>query len=118
MSDVAVVAKPVKSESSRNKLHGELLLRKDVTIWALRPELRDGAQDLEGSIEVKAIKRDGSIEPLLWVKENRPDLQLPYVLRDPLRLERGSRLVVTAYCDCSPASTTNVVVVTVPFRLN
>jgi hypothetical protein len=119
MSDMVVVGTPLKTDDGRLKLRGESLLRNDATIWALRPHLGEGTQAVKGSIEVKAIRPNGAIEPLLWVKENRPDLQLPYVIRDPLRLERGSRLVVTAYCEvCSPASTANVVVVTVPFRLN
>jgi hypothetical protein len=104
MNDILVAGTPVKTDDSRRKMRGESILRDDVTLWAFRPQLIDGTE---------------SIEPLLWVKENRPDLQVPYVLRDPLQLERGTRLVVTAYCErCSPASTTNVVVVTVPLRLN
>jgi hypothetical protein len=118
MEDIAVMGTPLKTDDSRLKLRGEVSLRKDATIWALRPQLEDAAQPVKGSIEVKAIRPNGAIEPLLWVKENRADLQLPYVLRDPVRLEKGSRLVMTAYCDCSPASTANVVVVTVPLRLN
>ena len=115
MSDIVVMGTTEKTDDSRHRLRGESLLRKAATIWALRPQLWDGTQILKGSIEVKAIRPNGAIEPLLWVKENRPDLQLPFVLRDPLRLEQGSRLVVTAYCEvCSRASTANVVVVTVP----
>jgi hypothetical protein len=103
----------VVSAQGRKKLKGETILRDDVMIWALRPTLR------KGSIEVKAVKPDGAIEPLLWIKDDRPDLQFPYVLREPLPLMRGSRIVVTSYCDdCDTASTANVVVLTVPLRLN
>jgi hypothetical protein len=119
MSDIVVIGTPVKSENGRRKFRGETLLRENVMMWALRPYLGNSSGSLKGSIEVKAIRPDGGIEPVLWVKENQPDLQVPYILRDPLRLPRGSRLIVTSYCEvCSTASTANVVVVTVPFRLN
>jgi len=119
MNDIVVAGTPVKGSNGRQKQVGETLLRDDLMVWALRPHFENGGEIVKGSIEVKAIKPDGAIEPLLWVKENRMDLQFPYILRNPLRLPRGSRLALTAYCDdCRTASTANVVVVTVPFRKN
>ena len=113
IGDVVVIATPIKSADGRHRMRGETTLRDDVMIWALRPHVD------RGSVEVKVVKPDGVVEPVLWIKENRPDLQLPYVLREPLPLIRGSRLVVTSYCaDCETASTANVVVLTLPPRLN
>lgn len=66
-------------------------------VWAIRPRLASGDQIASGSIEVSAIRPDGGIEPLLWIKEHRADWQIPYVLRDPVRLARGSRVVISAH---------------------
>lgn len=97
LRDLTVTASPVKPDDGRLRLRGELTLDHDVMAWALRPRLANRGDIVAGSIEVKAVRPDGGIEPLVWVKENRPDWQLPFVLRDPVRLPRGSRLVVTAY---------------------
>jgi hypothetical protein len=89
---------------SRRKLRGEAVLNRDATVWALRPRLERDGTAVEGSIEVSASRPDGAIEPLLWVKDNRPDWQLPYVVRDPVTLPRGTRVIVTAYSTDAAAS--------------
>ena len=51
------------------------------------------------SLEVTAIRPDGSVEPMLWLKNYRADWPSPYVLKEPVTLPAGTRLVVTAYYD-------------------
>lgn len=80
--------RPPQSEARAIRVKGEFTLTEDVSLWAVRAETA-------GSIEVRAIKPDGAIEPLLWVKENGPDWHFPYILRDPVMLPKGSRLIVT-----------------------
>jgi hypothetical protein len=98
LEDHTVTALPPATDQQPPRLRGELRLSRDIVVWALRPRLADNrGNTVQGSIEVRAIKPDGAIEPLLWLKENSEDWQLPYLLRDPLQLQRGSRLVLTAY---------------------
>ena len=65
------------------------------TIAALWPRLGAGAR----SIEVTAIRADGSVEPMLWVNNYRAEWPAPYILKDPITLPAGTRLVMTAYYD-------------------
>jgi len=87
----------VAAAARDDALRGETPIAQDVVIWALRPRFERDGVAAPGFIEIRAIKPDGSVEPLLWVNDNRPDWQLPYVLREPLQLARGARIVVTAY---------------------
>jgi hypothetical protein len=43
---------------------------------------------------VAAILPDGAVRRLLWVREFRPEWNRTYLLRTPLRLPRGSRILV------------------------
>jgi hypothetical protein len=108
LRDLRVTASRAKSEGRRTQLTGEAVVAEDSTIWAFAPRLQNGAAVAPGSIEVKAVRPDGGIEPLLWVKENRADWQVPYVLREPLRLARGSRVVVTAYGENNPTASVSI----------
>jgi len=78
---------PPRSVIQDVHVNRETTLKQDLMVWALKPELTGG------SIEARAIIPDGRIEPLLWVKNNSTDWQLPYVLRDPVRLPRGTRII-------------------------
>ena len=59
------------------------------------PRLGPGAR----SIEVTAIRPDGSVEPMLWVNSYRAEWPAPYILKEPITLPAGTRLVMTAYYD-------------------
>ncbi len=75
---------------------GAVTLAKDARVWALRPRLQRSGTAVDGSLEVIATRPDGSVEPLLWLRENSPDWQFGYVLRDAVALPRGSRLRLVA----------------------
>lgn len=64
--------------------------RRGLAIW---PDLGEGAT----SFELSAVAPDGVVEPLIWVKDVRHDWPTAYVLRTPVPLARGTRLVMTAY---------------------
>ena len=51
------------------------------------------------SLELTAILPDGQVEPMLWLKYFRPEWPSPYVLKEPITLPAGTRLIVTAYYD-------------------
>jgi hypothetical protein len=84
--------------------------RRGVAIW---PELGERAK----SFEVSLIAPDGVVEPLVWVKDVRPDWPTPYFLRSPVPFPRGARLVMTAYLAAAAEKSTltpRVTVVTAP----
>ncbi len=93
--DLAVAVPAAGGASLR--LRGEATLSADSTLWAFRPRLANGDDSVRGSIELAAVRPDGATLPLLWIRDYQPDWQTPYVLREPVRLPRGSRLTVTAY---------------------
>jgi hypothetical protein len=100
--------------SGVQKIRAEIMLphvRRGVAIW---PEAGQTAK----SFEVSLISPDGVPETLLWVKDVRPDWPTPYMLRSPVPLVRGARIVMTAYLasasDKAITVTPRVTVVTAP----
>jgi hypothetical protein len=47
------------------------------------------------SLQVTAVKPDGTVEPLLWVEEFNPSYDQPYWFANPLRLPAGSRIDIS-----------------------
>jgi hypothetical protein len=82
------------------RVRSVLSLTADQALVGARVEMSTGAK----SLELKALRPDGSVEPLLWIKEFRPDWQAPYVFRVPVPLPRGSVIVATAFFDPGSAS--------------
>jgi len=80
---------------TREKVRTETVLKTATTASALWPRLGAGAK----SVEVTAIKPDGVVEPLLWLKNYRPDWPSSYVFREPVTLPAGTRVIMTAYYD-------------------
>jgi hypothetical protein len=77
------------------RFRAETAIKSAATIAAMWPKLGPGAR----SIEVTAIRPDGSVEPMLWVNNYRAEWPAPYILKDPIALPAGTRLVMTAYYD-------------------
>jgi hypothetical protein len=64
-------------------------------ISAIWPRLGVGAR----SLEVTAIRPDGSVEPMLWVNDYRPEWPVSYILKNAATLPAGTRIAMTAYYD-------------------
>ncbi len=79
--------------ASDGRVRAELKLAADQQVIGLRADMSAGA----GSLEVKARRPDGSVEPLLWIREFRPEWPAPYVLRSPRPLPRGTTLMATGF---------------------
>ncbi|MEO7155982.1 MAG: cytochrome c [Vicinamibacterales bacterium] len=77
------------------RVRAESAIKTAQTITAFWPRLGPGAK----SVEVTAIRPDGSVEPMLWVNSYRPEWPAPYILKEPMSLPAGTRLVMTAYYD-------------------
>jgi hypothetical protein len=92
----------MKQDGDVQKLRGEAVVtapRRALAIW---PELPDGAK----SLEVSAVAPDGVTEPLLWVKDVRANWPTSYVLRAPIAMAKGTKLVMTMYLDGAAAKST------------
>ena len=48
-------------------------------------------------MELTAFLPDGSVRPLVWLRDYRSDWPSPLVFADPVPLPRGARLVLTTY---------------------
>ena len=95
--EISAPAVAVAAGKTREKIRTETVLKTATTASALWPRLGAGAK----SVEVTAIKPDGVVEPLLWLKNYRPDWPSSYVFREPVTLPAGTRVIVTAYYDNS-----------------
>ena len=98
---------PVSSRSAPSKpesrLSGRIAFPAATTLFALRPQLPEGAR----SFEVTAIRPDGSREALLRVRRVRFEWQSPFVFREPISLPAGSAVEATAHSDDGAIGTPN-----------
>jgi hypothetical protein len=85
-AEVAPGGKPVRQRA-------ELVLDAAAALQALYPEVAPGTT----SLELTAILPDGSVRPLVWLRDYRSDWPSPLVYVDPMPLPRGARLVMTTY---------------------
>ena len=102
ISSIEIAPAPVNVAAGKTneRVRAETVLKTPIAIAALWPRLGAGAR----SIEVTAIRTDGSVEPMLWVNNYRAEWPAPYILKDPITLPAGTRLVMTAYYDNSTAA--------------
>jgi len=93
--EIAPVAVNVAPGKKGERLRAETTIKAASTIASMWPRLGPGAK----SLEVTAIRPDGSVEPMLWVNNYRAEWPAPYILKEPLTLPAGTRLLLTAYYD-------------------
>ena len=93
--DIAPVAATLGPGKKGERMRGETTIKAASTITSMWPRLGAGAR----SLELTAIRPDGSVEPMLWVNNYRAEWPAPYILKEPLTLPAGTRLVMTAYYD-------------------
>jgi hypothetical protein len=70
-------------------------LRQDVAVISVQPLMHL----LGKSIEVRAVRPNGSSEVLVWVRDYDPGWQRSYTLKKPILLPKGTRIEVSAYYD-------------------
>ena len=94
VSDLILEAKgDVPSGATAQRFRAQTRLTTSIAALALRPDMAAGAT----SIEVTARRADGGSEVLLFARDLRPEWPTPYILKEPVRLEAGTVLSVTAY---------------------
>ncbi|MGH9258252.1 MAG: heavy metal-binding domain-containing protein [Vicinamibacterales bacterium] len=101
----ASAPRPVSSRGGSSeaglRLTGRLALPTATTLFALRPQVQDGGT----SLEVTAVRPDGSRDVLLRVRRFRSEWQAPFVFRQPVALPAGSVLEAAVHYDETPAGT-------------
>lgn len=81
--------KPPKFEKPPAARKGGILVQGDYTLT--RKLKLDGIMPVKGtSMKLVAELPDGSIEPLLWLENYRPQFAHPFLLRKPLELPAGT----------------------------
>jgi hypothetical protein len=93
--DMTAAGVSVAPGKKGERMRTETAIKNASTITSLWPRLGAGAR----SLEVTAIRPDGSVEPMLWVNNYRAEWPAPYLLKEPLTLPAGTRLLMTAYYD-------------------
>jgi hypothetical protein len=93
--DIAAAPVNVAPGKTNERFRAETVLKTPTVVSAMWPRLGAGAR----SLEVTAIRADGSVEPMLWVNSYRAEWPASYILKDPITLAAGTRLVMTAYYD-------------------
>jgi len=85
----------VAATKTNERVRGEITIKSAASATALWPRLGPGAK----SLEVTAIRPDGTVEPMLWLNNYRAEWPTAYILKEPIALPAGTRLVMTAFYD-------------------
>jgi hypothetical protein len=93
--EIAPAVVNIAAGKAAERIRAEAAIKTATTVTALWPRLGAGAR----TVEVTAIRPDGVVEPMLWVNSYKPEWPVPYILKEPVSLPAGSRLVMTAYYD-------------------
>jgi hypothetical protein len=93
--ELAAPSTNVPATTTAHRVRSEMTVTAATTATAVWPTLGAGGR----SLELTVIRPDGSVEPLLWLKNYRADWPSAYLFRDPVALSPGTRVVLTAYYD-------------------
>jgi len=81
--------RPLKPSEKLLAVEKRVVLHQSARALAVRPLAAEGA-----SIEVRALRPDGSRETLVWIRSFQPQYAFTYWFRAPVSLPRGTRLEV------------------------
>jgi len=56
------------------------------------------------TLSMLRVTKSPSVEPMLWMNNYRAEWPAPYILKEPMSLPAGTRLVMTAYYDNTTAA--------------
>ncbi len=93
--EIAAPAVNVATGKKGERIRIDTTIKAAVSAAALWPRLGPGAR----SFEVTALRPDGTVDPMLWLNNYRVEWPTAYVLKEPVALPAGTRLVMTAYYD-------------------
>ena len=82
--------KPVPLPQFQTIIDGKLTLKTALTVAGIRPQgIPEGT-----SLKVVAERPDGTIEPLLWLYNYKPQFQHAYIYRKPISFPAGTKLEI------------------------
>jgi hypothetical protein len=93
--DLTAAQASVPAGKTGARIRAESTIKSATALRAMWPRLGSGAR----SVEISVIRPDTTVEPLLWINNYRPEWPAPYILKEPVSLPAGTRLVLTAYYD-------------------
>ena len=93
--EIGATAVNVAAKKSGERVRAETTIKAATNAAVLWPRLGPGAR----SLEVTAIRPDGVVEPMLWLNNYRAEWPTSYILKEPVSLPAGTRLVMTTFYD-------------------
>jgi hypothetical protein len=93
LSDVGAAFRRPAAGDTAQILRATTKLAADTRVWGLRPDVVPGL----ASIEVSARTPDGRKEILLFARNPPVEWPMPYILKEPRLLRRGTEISVVAY---------------------
>ena len=93
--ELAAPAVSIAAGKKGERIRAETTVKSSTNAAALWPKLGAGAR----SFEVTAIRPDGTVAPMLWLNNYRAEWPSSYLLKEPVALPAGTRLVMTAFYD-------------------
>ena len=93
--ELAPPAVNVAAGKTGERVRAETTIKSATTAAVLWPKLGVGAK----TFEVTAIRPDGTVEPMLWLNNYRAEWPTSYMLKEPVALPAGTRLLMTAFYD-------------------
>jgi hypothetical protein len=85
----------VAAGKTGERVRAETVVKTAASIAALWPRPGAGAR----SVEITAVRPDGTVEPMLWLNNFRAEWPTSYILKEPVQLPAGSKLIATTYYD-------------------
>jgi hypothetical protein len=82
-----------QSVGEMRRVAAELTVPSESRLLSVRADMGPGAK----SIEIKTRRPDGSIQPLLLIKDYTQQWQTPYIFRQPIAVPKNSLIHATAY---------------------
>jgi hypothetical protein len=93
--ELAPPAISIAAGKKGERIRSEITVKAAVHVSALWPMLGPGGT----SLEITALRPDGTVEPMLWLNNYRTEWPTSYILKEPIALPAGTRLMMTAYYD-------------------
>jgi hypothetical protein len=88
--DAESFAEPADPVAGPLALSESLTLAETVMALGIEPENVPAG----GSLQAAAYRPDGSVQPLIWLRDYRPKWQRSYWFREPLALPKGTRILL------------------------
>ena len=90
----------VPANNSRLRVSSQFQIATDAEVIGVRPHLFPYAQ----TVEVRAVRPDGSYQVLIWSRDRKLDWEPTFQLRKGVPVAKGGRIEVIAYLDNSTSN--------------